>query len=38
MWPAFVIDEKQADGLGLDAPVHESTLAVQFFGSYDYSR
>lgn len=38
MWPAFVIDEKHADAWGLDAPVHENTLAVQFFGSYDYAR
>lgn len=38
MWPAFVIDEKYADAWGLDAPVHENTLAVQFFGSYEYAR
>lgn len=38
MWPAFVMDEKHADACGLEAPVRDGTLPVQFFGSYERAR
>ncbi|KAH7331283.1 hypothetical protein KP509_20G024500 [Ceratopteris richardii] len=38
MWPAFVVDGKNADGNVLDSPTREVSLAVQFFGSYDFAR
>ncbi|KAI5057949.1 hypothetical protein GOP47_0027964 [Adiantum capillus-veneris] len=38
MWPAFVVDDKHADVCGLDAPVRETTLSVQFFGTYDFAK
>lgn len=38
MWPAFVMDEKHADACGLETPVREGSVPVQFFGSYDYAR
>ncbi|KAL3683187.1 hypothetical protein R1sor_001209 [Riccia sorocarpa] len=38
MWPAFVMDEEHAVISGLEPVSRERTVAVQFFGSYDYAR